>query len=200
VVTDQARAADASTLTPTVTFEGVTFAYPGARRIAHDGVSFHVGAGERVAFVGPSGCGKSTVVRLLLRFYDPDAGCVRVGGRDIRALSLADVRQQVAVVSQDTYLFHGTVEENLRMGKADATPAELETAARAADAHDFIARLPQGYATVVGERGVRLSGGQRQRVAIARALLRDAPILVLDEALSSVDARARRSSRARSIG
>jgi len=110
VVTDQARAADASTLTPTVTFEGVTFAYPGARRIAHDGVSFHVGAGERVAFVGPSGCGKSTVVRLLLRFYDPDAGCVRVGGRDIRALSLADVRQQVAVVSQDAYLLHGTVE------------------------------------------------------------------------------------------
>src|SRR5712691_4868494 len=188
VVTDHARAADASALPPTVTFEDVTFAYPGARRIAHDGVSFHVGAGERVAFVGPSGCGKSTVVRLLLRFYDPDTGCVRVGGRDIRELSLAEVRRRVAVVSQDTYLFHGTVEDNLKMGKPDATPAELEAAASAADAHEFIARLPERYATVVGERGVRLSGGQRQRIAIARALLRDAPILILDEALSSVDA------------
>ena len=179
---------DARALAPTVAFEGVTFAYPGGRGPAHDGLTLAVAAGERVGLVGPSGAGKSTVARLLLRFHDPQAGRVLLGGEDIRALTLDQLRGRIAVVSQDTYLFHGTVEENLRMGKPDATAAELDAAARAAHAHEFVARLPQGYQTVVGERGVRLSGGQRQRIAIARALLRDADILILDEALSSVDA------------
>jgi ATP-binding cassette subfamily C protein CydCD len=186
-VSDQAESQDQK-LDPSISFERVTFSYPGGRRAALQDLSLRVAAGERVGVVGASGAGKSTISRLLLRFSDPTAGRVSIGGRDLRELPLHDLRRLIAVVSQDTYLFHGTVEDNLRMGRPDASQAELEAAARTANIHEAIAALPQGYQTVVGERGVRLSGGQRQRIAIARALLRDAPILILDEALSSVDA------------
>src|SRR5437764_2585889 len=173
---------------PTIAFEDVHFAYPGGRQAAHDGLTFTVAAGEKIGIVGPSGSGKSSIARLLLRLFDPHSGTVPGGGQDIRTLDPEALRRLIAIVHQDTYLFHGTVEENLRLGKPDATQAELEQAARDANAHEFIRQLPQGYQTIIGERGVNLSGGQRQRLAIARALLRDAPILILDEALSSVDA------------
>jgi ATP-binding cassette, subfamily B, bacterial len=178
----------AASLVPTIGFEDVRFSYPGGRGVALDGLSFGVGAGEKIGIVGPSGAGKSSVARLLLRLFDPQAGRVLIGGQDLRMLDPERARAMIAVVHQDTYLFHGTVEENLRLGKPDADRAEIEAAARYANAHEFISRLPQGYLTLIGERGVLLSGGQRQRLAIARALLRDAPILILDEALSSVDA------------
>jgi ATP-binding cassette subfamily C protein CydCD len=180
--------AAAEPIEPSIAFEDVRFRYPGTRRTVHDGLAFRVAAGERIGLVGPSGGGKSSIVRLLLRFYDPDAGTVRIGGHDLRRLPFEQIRSMIAVVSQDTFLFHGTVEDNIRMGRPDAKESEVRAAAEAANIHDFIMTLPQGYRTVIGERGVKLSGGQRQRVAIARALLRDAPILVLDEALSAVDA------------
>ena len=179
---------DEAVLSPEISFDGVSFAYSQGRRPALEEVSFELRAGETMGLVGASGAGKSTVVWLILRFFDPQQGRILLGGRDLRNLPLALLRRHIAVVTQDTYLFHGTVAENLRFGNPDATAEDLEAAARSANAHEFIQELPQGYDTLVGERAVRLSGGQKQRIAIARALLKDAPILVLDEALSSVDA------------
>ncbi|GIH23511.1 HlyB/MsbA family ABC transporter [Acrocarpospora phusangensis] len=173
---------------PAVNFQDVTFVYRERDRPALADFSLEVAPGERVALVGRSGAGKTTVAALLLRFFDAQHGRITIDGTDIRDLPLPALRALVSVVSQDTYLFHGTVRRNLALARPEATDAELEAVARAAQAHDFIAALPQGYDTVVGERGLKLSGGERQRIAIARALLKDAPVLILDEATSSVDA------------
>jgi ATP-binding cassette subfamily B protein len=169
-----------------VAFEDVCFAYPGGPRVLHD-VRFEVAPGQRVGIMGPTGAGKSTLVSLLMRFHDPSDGVVRLGGEDLRTLRLADLRAQFAMVLQEPILFSTTDAENIAYGKPGASDDEITTAARLADAHDFVAKLPHGYESEVGERGMTLSGGERQRIALARAFLKDAPILILDEPTSSVD-------------
>jgi subfamily B ATP-binding cassette protein MsbA len=173
-----------------VRLEGVTFAY--GDRPALDGLDLTLRKGEMVALVGPSGSGKTTVANLLPRFWDPQAGRILVDGRDVREYTLASLRAQIAVVSQETVLFNDSIRANIAYGRADVSDADVERAARVAQAHDFVAQLPDGYATVVGERGSALSGGQRQRIAIARAVLKNAPILVLDEATSALDSESER--------
>jgi ATP-binding cassette subfamily B protein len=170
-----------------VTFEHVAFAYPGGPKILDD-VTFTAAPGTAVALVGQTGAGKSTAMALLQRLWDPVEGRVLIDGQDLRDITLDSLRRAIGVVFQESMLFNRSIRDNLRIGRPDATDEELERACRLADAHDFIIRQPQGYDTVVGERGATLSGGQRQRLAIARALLKDPPILILDEATSALDA------------
>jgi ABC-type multidrug transport system fused ATPase/permease subunit len=175
-----------------VEFDRVSFRYPGAAAPALDEISFRVSPGQRLALVGASGAGKSTLIKLLLRFHDPTEGRILLDGYDLRELPIADVRKALAVVLQETLVFHASVRENIAYARSDATPAEVERAARAADAHEFIAALPGGYDCLVGQKGRLLSGGQRQRLAIARAILRDAPVLLLDEPTAGLDVASER--------
>ena len=193
-VRDPRDGAPAPALREGIAFEDVTFRYPSRPETkALDGVSLRVRPGETVALVGPSGAGKSTMIQLLQRFYDPDGGAIRLDGTDLRAIERATFRRLMALVPQDPVIFAASARDNIAFGRPGATDAEVEAAARAAAAHDFLSALPQGYDTYVGERGVMLSGGQKQRIAIARAILRDAPILLLDEATSALDAESERA-------
>jgi ATP-binding cassette, subfamily B, bacterial len=172
---------------PFIQYDDVSFAYGPQEPLALRHLSFAIAAGQTVALVGRSGSGKTTSAHLLMRFWDPHQGRILFSGHDLRAYDLDELRRRMALVSQDTYLFNTTVRDNLRIGRPEATEAELIEAAREANAHEFITHLPDGYDTVIGERGVQLSGGQRQRLSIARAILKDAPVLILDEATSHLD-------------
>jgi ATP-binding cassette subfamily B protein len=191
-VTEPAGAQPPARVSGRVDLNQVSFRYPGTDRDVLTEVSLHMPAGHTVALVGASGAGKSTIVKLLLRFYDPVHGAVCLDGQDLRQMSLRGLRDNVAVLLQENLVFDGTIRDNIAYGRPDASDADIEQAARAADAHQFIAAFPQGYATVVGQRGRLLSGGQRQRIAIARAMIRDAPVLILDEPTTGLDAESGR--------
>ncbi|HQE71537.1 MAG TPA: thiol reductant ABC exporter subunit CydC, partial [Methanothrix soehngenii] len=178
---------------PSISLQDVSFRYAPDEPLILSSISLEIPAGSTVALVGTSGAGKSTVINLMLRFWDPEAGRILLGGSDLRRYPMMQLRRLFSVVSQDVFLFSDSIRENIRLGRAEASDAEVEEVAIRARIHDFITTLPQGYDTLVGERGVRLSGGERQRIAIARALLKGAPILVLDEATSSLDAENERA-------
>lgn len=189
IVPEVRDAADAKPLAVTrgaITLRAVSFSYLPGHDVLRD-ISLKIGGGETVAFMSESGSGKSTIAHLILRFYDPRSGRIEIDGQDIRGVTLGSLREQVSVLMQESVLFNASIRDNIAYGKLDASEAEIIAAATAANAHDFIERLPEGYDTVVGERGATLSGGQRQRVAIARALIRNAPVIILDEPLSGLD-------------
>jgi subfamily B ATP-binding cassette protein MsbA len=186
-VQDRPGAAPLPPFTEGIEFRDVRFSYDGTRATL-DGVSFAVHPGQMLAIVGRSGAGKTTLVNLIPRFYDVTGGTILVDGRDLRDVTLASLRAQIGIVTQETVLFDDTIAANISYGRPGAAREDIEAAARAAHAHEFIAHLEGGYNALIGERGQRLSGGQRQRIAIARAILRDSPILILDEATSSLDA------------
>jgi len=170
-----------------IAFEGVRFGYLEDADVL-TGIDLEIAPGSVVALVGPTGVGKTTMANLIPRFYDVNEGRITLDGHDLRDLTLKSLRQQISIVLQNVFLFHGTARENILFGRPGATEEEMIEAAKVANAHEFILELPEGYDTIIGERGVKLSGGQRQRIAIARAVLKDAPVLILDEATSSVDA------------
>ncbi|MFK7904164.1 MAG: ABC transporter ATP-binding protein, partial [Chitinophagales bacterium] len=176
----------------TVAFEGVHFAYNAERGILK-GIDLEVKSGEIIGIAGPTGAGKTTLIKLLLRLYDVTEGSIQIDGKDIRQVNLHDLRRQIAVVSQEVYLFHGTIAENISYSLENVSTEMIEAAAQKAQLHDFVKSLPDGYDSIIGERGIKLSGGQRQRLSIARAILKDAPILILDEATSSVDTETERA-------
>jgi ABC-type multidrug transport system fused ATPase/permease subunit len=199
VVMDLVQASPSGPIEPSLRFESVDFTYPAPILSGEDwnrqesvhtlsGIDLVMEPGARIALVGPSGGGKSTIANLILRFWDPDQGVITLGGYDLRDILQEDLRRMIAVVSQQTFIFNTTIQDNLLLGKADASLEEIREAARLASIDEFFSALPDGYQTVIGEKGVKLSGGQRQRLAIARALLKDATILILDEATSNLDA------------
>ena len=185
-ITDAPDAKKLCVQSPSIQFDHVSFHYHKNKRVI-DGFDLNINGGEKIGILGPSGAGKSTIIKLLLRFYDAQSGALRIDGQDVKAVTLESLQQAIAVIPQDVTLFNHPLIENIRYGRLEASDAQVIEAAKKAHAHDFITQLPDGYDTLVGERGVKLSGGQRQRIAIARAILKDAPILILDEATSALD-------------
>ena len=187
VVLEEHSGNSTTRLEPSIDFDSVSFSYPEHSHIVHDCLNFKINKGERVGIVGSSGCGKSSIVKLLLRFHDPVQGSITIGENNLKNISLDQLRREISVVHQDTFLFHGTIEENIRMGRQEASELEITDAAKDANIHEFVTTLPDGYKTIIGEKGIKLSGGQRQRVAIARAIVVNPSLVITDEAVSALD-------------